>query len=356
MLKRNIICEDVNGILDFNFDWKSFLGKTILITGANGYVPSYFVYTFLTLNERMNAGITVIALCRNEEKAKKKFNEYLARKDFILLIQDVCEPIEINYKINYFIHAASPAGINSRNEDPVGTFRANVIGADNLLKLALKNPCEKFLFVSSVDVYGKIDDSERLQETSCGIIDGLNVRNVYSSAKKAAETLCLAYQKKYMLPVLIVRPFQIFGPGIELSDGRLHIDFISQILKSNKIILKSDGTAKRTFLYITDAISAMLTVMQKGKIGECYNVVDEGGEATVLELANIMASSVKDKNVTVEFDYTKRNNIEVTSALSVVIGCSNKLRLLGWRPKLALIEGAKRMMNYYGINTKDGEN
>lgn len=353
MLQKKIIAEDIENIVCSDIQWALFFSKTVLITGANGYVPSYFVHTFLMLNDKYNANITAVALCRNKDKAEKKFGEYLDRKDFVLLIQDVCEPIDVPYKIHYFIHAASPAGINSRHDNPVTTFRANVMGCDNLLKLAMENPCERFLFVSSVDIYGKMNTIDRLKETDCGLLDSMNVRNVYSCAKKATEILCRAYYEKYKVPITIVRPFQIFGPGLELDDGRLHIDFISQILDKNKIVLKSDGSAKRTFMYITDAIVGMLTVMTKGNLGECYNVVDESGEATVLELANLMANSVSGDKVFVEFDYAKRNNIEVTSALSVVTGCSDKIKNLGWKPKLSLENGARRMMQYYGITTNE---
>lgn len=351
MLQKEIITADIEEILNAGISWNEFYGKTVLITGANGYVPSYFVHVFMALNSKYNAGITVIALCRNKEKASAKFEDYLEREEFVLCVQDVCEPINISQKIHCFIHAASPAGINSRHEDPVTTFRANVMGCDNLLQLAIKNPCEKFLFISSVDVYGKMNFAERLRESDCGILDSMNIRNVYSCGKKAAEMLCCSYFAKYNLPITIVRPFQIFGPGLALNDGRLHIDFISQILDKHKIVLKSDGSARRTFMYITDAITAMLMVMTKGKNGECYNVVDETGETSVLELAQIMAGSVEDKDVEVVFDYTTRNNIEVTSALSVVTGCSDKIKQLGWAPKLSLNEGAKRMMRYYGIKT-----
>ena len=158
-----------------------------------------------------------------------------------------------------------------------------------------------------------------------------------------------SYYEKYKVPVVIVRPGQIFGPGIDLNDGRLHIDFISQILENKKIVLKSDGSARRTFLYITDAIMGMITAMADGKYGECYNVVDESGEASVLELANLMAKQICNNEIEVEFDYTKRNNIEVTSALSVVTGCSDKIKELGWKPELSLKDGAKRMMQYYGV-------
>lgn len=353
MLPKEMHKSDIEKILSKDISWEIFYGKTVLISGANGYVPSYFVYVFMTLNEKFDAGIKVIALCRNYEKASKKFEEYLGNDKFSLCIQDICDPISLNCPIHYFIHAASPAGINSRYEDPITTFRANVIGCDNMLSLAKQNACEGFLFVSSVDVYGKRDSIERLEETDFGAMDSLNIRNVYSCGKKAAEMLCCSYYAKEKLPLVIVRPFQIFGPGLALDDGRLHIDFISQILNSKEIVLKSDGSAKRTFLYITDAITAMFYAMIKGEKGGCYNIVEESGEATVLELANLMASNVYKDDVTVKFDYASRNNIEVTSAFSVVTGSSKKIKKLGWNPEYSLREGAIRMMQYYGIKTKN---
>ena len=350
---NKIISEDVNQILQENIPFDKFFGKTVLISGANGYVPAYFVHTFMMLNDAKNAKIHVIALCRNEDKARKRFCNYLKRDDFELLIQDVCNPILTNKLVHIYIHAASPAGIVKRYEDPVNTFLANVKGAENMLNSALKNPCEYFLLLSSVDIYGKMNNNERLKEQDAGCLDTLNIRNMYSCGKRAAESLCKAYQEKYDLPVYIVRPFQIIGPGLALDDGRLHIDFISQMLKGDQIVLKSDGTAIRTFMYITDAITAMFTVMLNGISGEAYNIVMESGEASVKELASVMANAVEGRKVKVVFDYEKRNNIEVVSALSVVIGCSDKLRKLGWIPKFSLEQASVRMMKYYGIVVKE---
>lgn len=347
---HKIIDDDIKKIISSPIPFERFYGKTVLISGANGYVPAYFVHTFLALNDEKEAGIRVFALCRNEMRARARFEDYMDREDFQLVIQDVCEPIYINEDINVYIHAASPAGIQKRHVDPVNTFLTNVKGVENMLNSALNNPCEYFLFLSSVDVYGKLENRERLKENMSGSLDPLNIRNAYSCGKRAAETLCKTYQVKYKLPVFIVRPFQIIGPGPELDDGRLHIDFISQMLKYNKIVLKSDGTAIRTFMYITDAIIAMLTVLLKGDPGEAYNIVDENGEASVKALADIMVSNVADKEIEVIFDYEKRNTIEVTGALSVVIGNSEKLTSLGWTPFYSLSEGSARMMEYYGLN------
>jgi nucleoside-diphosphate-sugar epimerase len=204
------------------------------------------------------------------------------------------------------------------------------------------------MLLSSIYVYGRILPAKRFEETDSGALDSLNPRNAYAVAKRASENLCACYFAQCNVPVIIVRPAQIMGGGVALDDGRLHIDFISQILSSGKIVLKSDGSAKRTFIYITDAITGMLTALLKGARGEAYNVVDENGEATVLELANLIASLARDKKAEVVFDYDKRNSPEVTNAVSCVTGSSEKLRALGWKPKLALREGALRMMSYYG--------
>lgn len=345
-MNKHIIREDTNRILNSGFDFNRLYGRTVLISGANGYVPAYFVHTFLGLNDEHNAGIRVIALCRNAARAQDRFTDYIGRNDFKLLIQDVCEPVNLEEEIHFFIHAAGPAGTNSRYIDTVNTFGANVFGAKNMLELAAHNPCEGFLLISSIDVYGDSEDGHRWLENESGFLDSLNIRNTYSCAKRAAETLCIAYKDKYSVPVTIVRPVQIIGPGPELNDGRLHIDFVSQIMSHNKIILKSDGSAVRSFLYITDAIIAMLLVMLNGESGEAYNISDVSGEASVLELAKKMSEAC-DREIPIEFDMTTRQNIEVTFALSVVISDSTKLIQLGWKPEVGLLEACSRMLDYY---------
>ena len=349
-MMNRIISEDAINIIEKNLPFDKFYGKTVLISGANGYVPAYFVHTFIALNKYKDAGIRILALCRNQERAENRFPEYIERDDFEIIVQDVCEPIDTSEDIHIFIHAASPAGIKKRHEDPVNTFLSNVKGAENMLELARKNPCEYFLFLSSVDVYGRMNSNDRLKESDSGYLDPLNIRNTYSCGKRAAESLCKAYQVKYDLPVYIVRPFQIMGPGPELNDGRLHIDFISQILERKQIVLKSDGTAVRSFMYISDAIKAMFYVMLKGNPGEAYNIVSETGEASVKELADSMVENADDQDITVKFDYGQRETIEVTGALSIVTGDSTKIRSLGWTCDFSVAEGSARMMEFYGIS------
>ena len=222
------------------------------------------------------------------------------------------------------------------------------------MKLAAKNPCEEVMLISSVDIYGKIESNERLKETDVGTLDTLNLRNVYSCGKRAAETLGLSYSQKYSIPYVVVRPFQILGPGIGLNDGRLHADFIRQIKDYGEIVLKGDGTPVRSFMYITDAIIGMLNVMTNGSSGEAYNVCDEAGEASVLTLAQTMAGLVKDQEIGISYNMeTRHTDPAVTQTFDYVCGDSDKLRKLGWKPAISLRQACMRMMKHYDLNVEE---
>lgn len=345
---KSLIIEDAQMIANSTIDWSKLKNKTVFVAGANGYVPQFFIHGLLMRNDLFNDKIKVVAMCRSAERAALRFLEYEEREDFILYLGDVRDSIDYKEEIHYVIHAASPANMKVRYENLIEVFDANVMGCRNLLELTKEKGAE-FLFISSVDIYGKPDGANRLVEQYTGELDPLNPRNVYSCAKRAAETLCACYVNQGVV-CKIVRPFQILGSGIELDDGRLHADFISQLLKGNNIVLKGDGTPKRTFMYITDAIIGMLTVMIEGQSGEAYNVVCEEGEATVLELAKIMASNIEGRDIGISYNMeTRKNDPAVTNVISVVCGDSTKIRKLGWQAEIPLKKACARMMKYYGL-------
>lgn len=344
---NKILEEDIKVIASAPVDWSRFEGKTVLITGATGYVPRHFVYGFMKRNELFSSDIRVIAWCRNQKKAEQVFGEYLNRKEFSLIIGDILEDMDIEEKIDFIIHAASPAGVKKSNEDPVATFEVNVLGGSRVLKLAKKNRAE-VLLLSSIDVYGT-SRKERTAENDIGLLDPLDVRNVYAVAKRATENLCVCYGNEGGI-CKVVRPGQIMGCGIELDDGRLHIDFVSQLLKGDQIVLKGDGTPVRTFIYMTDAVIGMLTVMTRGKNCEAYNVCTESGEVCVSGFARIMAEQIKGRTIEVVVNKQNVNNdLEVTHAVSRVCASSEKLRGLGWKSEISLEEACRRMMSYYSV-------
>lgn len=347
---EKIIDEDAGMIAESSLlNWKKLSGKTILVSGATGYVPSYFIFALMKRNTVFGDNIKIIALCRDSAKAKRMFGAFLDDENFELLIQDVVEAVKYKGLIHYYIHAASPAGYFSRHEKPADTFNANVTGCKNLLEHAINNDIEGFLLLSSVDVYGRNVSVTRLAEESYGYLDPMDPRGSYSSSKLASEALCKAYCSQYKIPCKIVRPFQILGNTQNLSDGRLHVDFASQLLKHNKIILKGDGTPLRTFMYINDAIIAMLKVLFDGEPGEVYNICDEEGECSVLQLAELMLAIQSSENALLEFDKSQREKIEVVNVIPTVLGDSSKLRDLGFKSHFSLESGLKRIMQGYGI-------
>lgn len=350
MTTAELITADAAEIASAELNWDKLSGKTVLISGATGYVPQYLVHGIMKRNDEYESKITVLALCRNAEKASMRFSEYFGRSDFKLLVQDMFSEINYPGEIHYIIHAASPAGVKNSNKDPLETFMVNVDGCRLLLELAREKNAE-FLLFSSVDVYGKNSTGERFTETYSGALDSLDPRNVYACAKRACETLCMCYSQAGVV-TKIIRPTQIMAGGIPLDDGRLHIDFISQILSDHKITLKGDGSPRRSFIYVTDAISGILTVLADGKSGNAYNICNEEAEASVLELAETMAAcSVEDVSISFNMQ-TRTSDPAVTHAVSVVTASSEKLRATGWEPHVGLYDACRRMMSYYDIKTK----
>ena len=135
---------DLKYITEADLPWESFKNKTILISGASGFLPSYMVETLLYLNKTRQYGIRILGLVRNFEKAKERFSHHKENKNLILIAQDVCDKIKIDENIDYIIHAASQATPKVFLSDPVGTIIPNVIGTNNLLNLAAEKKVEGF--------------------------------------------------------------------------------------------------------------------------------------------------------------------------------------------------------------------
>ena len=338
--------EDIRRMLSEREDLERLRRKSVLISGANSFLMSYLVYLIFENNRRNHSDTQLLALCRSRERAEERFRPYLGDPNLRILEQDVRDPVAWEGDVDICIHAASPAGVRIRRENPLEIFQANVRGCQNLLEFSLEKRCEKFLLVSSVDVYGTCPGKKRVKEKDMGFLDWNYPRNAYSSGKRSAETLCSLYYAQMNLPCVTVRPVQIYGPGMSLTDGRLHGDFIHQLISANQIVLKSDGSAIRSFLYLTDATHALLDTLFYGQPGECYNICDEAGERSVKELAELYAAQWG-SGAEVVFDLSERNTPEVKDAVSVVAGDSSKLRRLGWKSRIDLKSGIQRTLEHY---------
>ncbi|MDO8954824.1 MAG: NAD-dependent epimerase/dehydratase family protein [Gammaproteobacteria bacterium] len=343
---NTIITEDIAQIIAADLPWQKLAGKTILISGASGFLPSYLVHSIMGLNDsgRLAKPAKVIALVRSKSKAEARFINYLDRMDFRLIVQDINDLItDVDEDLHYIIHAASQASPKYYGSDPVGTLSANIFGTANLLKLAKEKRVEGFLYFSSGEVYGQVPaELARTDELNYGYIDPMNVRSCYGESKRMGENMCVSWHAQFGVPVKIVRPFHTYGPGMQLDDGRVFADFVADIVAGRDIVMKSDGSAIRAFCYLVDASIGFFTVLFKGKVAEAYNVANDQAVISIVELAIVLASLFPAKKLKV----VKKESVEqadyLKSPITRNIPDVTKLQTLGWQAKYSISEGFLR--------------
>ena len=342
MYKNSVIQEDLKKIVNNNINFEKLFNKSILITGANGMLATYYMYTLMYLNDTKNANIKIYALVRNADKLEEN-TEFSKRSDIIPVIQDVCEKISIQEKLDYIIHMASSSNPKTITSDPVGIINANVIGTLNVLNLAKEKSAE-VIFTSTREVYGKVNSaSGKIAETDMGILDCLELRSCYPESKRLAENLIVSYGYEYGTKYKITRIAHSYGPGMIIdNDGRIMADLISNVVNGENIVLKSTGEAKRAFCYVLDAITALLRITVDDKENEVYNIANETEEISIRDLAFMLKDMYK---TDVIFDIQENKNQYVKferTPLDV-----SKLEKIGWVPEVKLKDGIKNTVQYF---------
>jgi UDP-glucuronate decarboxylase len=347
--RHRVVTEDLNTILGGDLSWSKFDGVTVLVSGASGFIGSHLVETLLYRNDVVGAAkTTVVALARNHSRVAARFAAYVGRKDLHILTQEVISPTEYSGQLDYVIHAASNASPMHYTSDPAGTHLANTLGTYNLLRLASERGCRSFLFVSSGDVYGATQgDASLISEDTFGTLDPMLIRSCYGESKRAGENLCACWTHQYGLPTKVARLSHTYGPGIALDDGRVFADFVACAVAGRDIVLTSDGTAKRPFCYVTDAIIGLLTVLLLGAPGEAYNLANDDATISIAELAQIVANCVPNARIRPVFDLSARSARYVPSQLAGGLVDTRKIRALGWRPTIPPQVGFNRMIESY---------
>ncbi|MEO8104031.1 MAG: NAD-dependent epimerase/dehydratase family protein [Betaproteobacteria bacterium] len=339
-----IIASDIKAILAEDIGWHRFLGKTVLVSGAAGFLPAYMVETLLELARRNPANPPhVVGLVRNLEAARTRLgdNPFLT-----LLEQDMGEPLNYDGAADFVIHAASQASPRFYRDDPVGTFNANVFGTQSLLALSRGRKTQAFLFFSSGEVYGNAPIVPT-PENVFGPIDPAALRSCYGEGKRAGETLCVAWAHQHGVPTRIVRPFHTYGPGMKLDDGRVFADFVAAIIARRDIVIKSDGKARRPFCYSADAVRAFFRVLLEGGDGIPYNVGNDQAELSIRELADLLVAEFSERDLRVIMDASQIAANYMQSP--IVRNCPDisRLRELGWVPRTGVAEGFRRTVTAY---------
>ncbi len=346
-LRHPIVEEDLKRILSSPLPWDRFFGKTVLVTGANGFVPAYMVETLLYLNEVQRADVRVIGLVRNHHKAMQRLGHLAGRPDLTLVVQDVRESYSGPRGIDYVVHAASQASPKYYSLDPVGTFETNVVGTQRMLEVAKADRSEGFLFFSSGEVYGEVPNSSiAVDESSFGSLDPTNIRSCYAEGKRAGEALCVCWHAQFGIPAKIVRLSHTYGPGMRLDDGRVFADFVADIVAGRDIMMKSDGTTRRPFCYLADATVAFFSILLQGAAGQAYNVGSDS-ECSVGELAEMLCSLFPERRCRVVRQERDPGDPYLASPVASGHFDLTKIRSLGWEPATTLREGFRRTIESY---------
>ncbi len=307
--------------------------KTILITGAAGFIGSHLVEKYLAEGHRV-IGIDNLQTTVDT----KNIRAFLSHPKFAFYRHDIIKPIKIGEPVDWIFNLACAGSYTSYQWNPVHTMQTNTVGMINMLELALQKGA-RILQSSTSEIYG--DPLEVPQkETYRGNVNSLGPRACYDEGKRSAETLCMDYHREYGVDVKIIRIFNTYGPNMDPNDGRAVTNFILWALDNRDMTIYGDGSNTRSFQYIDDLVDGIDRMMKKNGFMGPVNLGNPG-EITMKELAEkvILLTGSKSKIVydREATDDPKRRCPDVALAK----------KKLDWEPKVAVDEGLRRTIEYF---------
>jgi UDP-glucuronate decarboxylase len=284
--------DDVQDIVELlGDDVQRFAGKTVLLSGGAGFLGRHFVSVFRRLNKDVLSKPCKVISADNyitgEQLSLHEGGQY--DPNVVDVWADVSYPLPLREDINFIMHAAGVASPVYYMKYPLETIESAVQGTKNLLELGRRSKTlEGFLFFSSSEIYGDPDPSAiPTPETYHGYVSSVGPRACYDESKRLGETISTVYQQRFSVPVKIVRPFNVFGPGMKRDDRRVVPMFTFCALNGKSLPVHGDGRQTRTFCYITDAIVGFLKTLLHGRLGEAYNIGNSNNEISMSDLAKL---------------------------------------------------------------------
>lgn len=262
-------------------------GKRVLITGARGFLGKYFVHVLAKATSAKL--VTVDNGITSGSHGKIVHSEQVWPDSWNVphVSVDVCDGLFTHHirsqSFDYVIHLAGIASPFHYQRWPLETINVATNGLKVVLELARISNA-RTLFFSSSEIYGN-PDIVPTPETYRGNVSCRGARACYDESKRLGETICQVYHEKYSLPVMTVRPFNVYGPGMREDDYRVLPALASAVVHNRPFQVFGGGGQTRTFCYVTDAIRGFLTVLLKGEPGDAYNVGNPYPEITMTDLA-----------------------------------------------------------------------
>jgi len=347
LYESRIIQEDITQLAkNLKSYHKHFENSTFLVTGAGGFLGNYITLLLRHMNQHHlhNKKLKAILL----DNFITGYEQQIISDDHIVFRrQNVIEPVKLDEKVDYIIHAAGIASPVYYTKYPIETMDVGTIGTRNMLELAREKKVKSFLFFRASEVYGDPDSRHvPTREEYRGNVAVIGPRACYDESKRYGETMCSAFWNVYETPVKMVRPFNVYGPGIRPDDYRVLPNFIEHALRKQPLPIHGDGRNTRSFCYINDGVEALFRVLFSEANGEAFNLGNPEPEISIQELAHYVQKAMPYPVEIVNIDpphavYAKsdpkRRCPDITKLSTVT----------GYKPRYGLEEGLKRTIAWF---------
>ena len=336
--------KDINQIVEFskiNFD--KIKNKKILITGASGFLGKYFLEYFFNLQTNFNLKFKVTAIDNFKTSSKKIFSRY-KKSNISWHDYDIVKKLNIDTKFDYIIFLAGIASPYYYNKFPLETLNISTTGLQNIFNIPSKKN-SKVIFFSSSEIYGDPDKNNiPTSETYRGNVSSLGPRSCYDESKRLGETICYVQSRNFSRNSSIIRPFNVYGPGMNINDYRIIPNITKSFITNDQLKIYDKGKQTRTYCHIVDAMNGFLRVIFEENKFSVYNI---GNNKNEIDVKNLVKLSEKVMNKKINYKITKYP--EEYPADQPDRRCPNinlAKNNLKYIPKIHLKEGLKRHYNF----------
>lgn len=319
-------------------------GKTIMVSGATGLVGSAVVRYLLELNNVLDSNIRIIPLYKDLAKFEKIYGKINDRDDLFPRFFSTDETMSFDEKADYIVHCAGISGGSKMHlKDPVRVFDIGINGTRRLLDYAATHDCQGFVYVSTYEIYGGVNEDALIPENHPCILDPMVLRNSYAEVKRLCESMCVAYSSKYGFNVYSGRLTSSFGTGVSYNDPRFFAEFARCVVNGKNIVLKSTGGTVRNYLDVDDAASAFLYILTNGENCQAYNLTNRNNAISVKDIAQRIIE-IGGNKVELVFDIAEDAKALGFRKEGVTVVDPTKLENIGWTPVYTLDETFEKLL------------
>lgn len=339
-MESSVLQQDIAKLTESFPFVEEFKGKTFIVTGATGLIGSIVVKTLLALNKCFHLSLRVVAVIRNDQKAKEVLGE--ETDDLVFWKYDFSsgKPFDC-ISADYLIHLAAPTASRFFVEHPAETMNIVYDGTRSVLDFAKENHLSSVVYVSSLEAFGVVEnDDTPLTESMQGYINPTDVRSSYPMAKRTSECLCHAYAEEFSLPVKVARLAQTFGAGVSKDDMRVFAQFARCIINGKNIELNTAGMLSRCYCYTTDAVMALFYILVEGQSGGIYNVANPATYISIKDMAQKLCDDFA-PSLQLVFHIKEGQGYSPTTHIKM---STERLEALGWRPRYSLRQMFERLI------------